>query len=137
MADIHVSLDKRLHAYLLANEPPEHEELRKLREKTRAMPLARMQIAPEQGHFLGFLARLIGARRTLELGTFTGYSALAMALALPERGRVVTCDINVEWSISAALIGIGPGLRARSRSCSAKPVTPSNDLRVKEVTISI
>jgi O-methyltransferase len=97
MAEIHIALDKRLYAYLLANEPPEHEELRKLREQTRTMPLARMQISREQGHFLGLLAQLIGARRTLELGTFTGYSALAMALALPERGRVVTCDINVEW----------------------------------------
>jgi O-methyltransferase len=97
MADIHIALDDRLHAYLLANEPPEHEELRKLRERTGTMPVARMQIAPEQGHFLGFLARLIGARRTLELGTFTGYSALAMALALPEGGSIVTCDINVEW----------------------------------------
>jgi O-methyltransferase len=97
LADIYIALDQRLHAYLLANEPPEHEELRKLRERTATMQVARMQIAPEQGHFLGFLARLIGARRTLELGTFTGYSALAMALALPEKGRVVTCDINVEW----------------------------------------
>src|SRR5271168_1019726 len=59
--------------------------------------MARMQISREQGHFLGLLARLIGARRTLELGTFTGYSALAVALSLPEKGRVVTCDINVEW----------------------------------------
>ncbi len=97
MADIQIALDKHLRAYLLANEPPEHEELRRLRERTAKLALARMQIAPEQGHFLGFLARLIGARRTLELGTFTGYSALAMALALPEKGRVVTCDINVEW----------------------------------------
>ncbi len=97
MADIQIALDKHLRAYLLANEPPEHEELRRLRERTAKLALARMQIAPEQGHFLGFLARLIGARRTLELGTFTGYSALAMALALPEKGRVVTCDINVAW----------------------------------------
>jgi len=56
-----------------------------------------MQIAPEQGHFLTFLARLIGARRTLEIGTFTGYSALAMALALPADGRIVACDISEEW----------------------------------------
>jgi O-methyltransferase len=60
--------------------------------------MARMQISREQGHFLGLLARLIGARRTLELGTFTGYSALAVALSLPEKGGVVTCDINVEWA---------------------------------------
>jgi O-methyltransferase len=116
VADIHIALDNRLHTYLLANEPPEHEELRKLREQTGTLPLARMQIAPEQGHLLGFLARLIGARRTLELGTFTGYSALAMALALPEKGRVVTCDINVSGSILVGLIGKGLGSRTRSRS---------------------
>jgi len=97
MSNIHIALDKRLHAYLLANEPPEHEQLRRLRERTARMELARMQIAPEQGHFLGFLARLIGARRVLELGTFTGYSALAVALALPNQGRVMTCEINVAW----------------------------------------
>jgi predicted O-methyltransferase YrrM len=57
-----------------------------------------MQTAREQGHFLSFLARLIGACRVLELGTFTGYSALALALALPANGRVVTCDINEEWA---------------------------------------
>jgi predicted O-methyltransferase YrrM len=57
-----------------------------------------MQIAREQGHFLTFLVRLIGARRILELGTFTGYSALAMALALPEDGKVTTCDLSESWT---------------------------------------
>src|SRR5262245_29040849 len=93
--------DNALYAYLQAKEPPEHPELAKLRELTRAMPRGRMQIAPEQGHFLALLARLIGARRTLEIGTFTGYSALAMALALPADGRIVACDISEEW------VGIG------------------------------
>jgi len=90
-------LDDSLYAYLQANEPPEHPELAKLREVTKAMPRGRMQIAPEQGHFLAFLVRLIGARRTLEIGTFTGYSALAVALALPADGRVVGCDRSEEW----------------------------------------
>jgi predicted O-methyltransferase YrrM len=58
-----------------------------------------MQIAREQGHFLAFLIRLIGARRVLELGTFTGYSALAMALALPSDGKVVTCDVSESWAV--------------------------------------
>jgi len=91
------SLDDSLYAYLQANQPPEHVELQKLREITRTMPRGRMQIAPEQGHFLAFLVRLIGARRTLEIGTFTGYSALAVALALPADGRVLGCDISEEW----------------------------------------
>jgi predicted O-methyltransferase YrrM len=98
MAEVYIALDKRLHDYLLANEPPEHAELSELRRRTGTMPDARMQIAPEQGHFLAFLARLIGASRTLELGTFTGYSALAVALALPAKGQVVTCDVNEKWT---------------------------------------
>src|SRR5918998_3517034 len=93
-----VAMNDGLYAYLLASEPPEHEELQQLRERTRRLPAARLQIAPEQGHLLAFLVRLIGARQILELGTFTGYSALAMALALPSDGRVVTCDLSEEWA---------------------------------------
>ena len=91
------SLDDSLYGYLQAHQPPEHPELSKLRDITRTMPRARMQISIEQGHFLAFLVRLIGARRTLEIGTFTGYSALAVALALPPDGRVLGCDISEEW----------------------------------------
>jgi O-methyltransferase len=98
MAEARVALDERLYAYLLNSEPPEHEQLRLLSERTRALPEARMQIAREQGHFLQFLVRLIGAHRILELGTFTGYSALAMALALPADGKMVTCDVSEPWS---------------------------------------
>jgi predicted O-methyltransferase YrrM len=81
-----------LYSYLLASQPPEHEELRKLREHTATLPNARFQIAPEQAPFLAFLIRNV-----LEIGTFTGYSALAMALALPRQGRLLTCEINKEW----------------------------------------
>lgn len=94
MGQIRTAPDQRLVTYLLANEPPEHEELRKLRDLTQDMPNARMQILPEQGHLLAFLVTLIGARRVLEVGTFTGYSTMAMALALPRDGRLVTCDLN-------------------------------------------
>ena len=94
MAQTRTVPDERLLGYILANEPEEHAELRKLRELTQGLPGALMQIVPEQGHFLAFLVKLIGARRVLELGTFTGYSAMAMALALPADGRLVTCDVN-------------------------------------------
>ena len=93
-----LTLDDNLRTYLLACQPPEHEELRTLRALTATMPKARLQIAPEQGHLLAFLVRLTGARLLLELGTFTGYSALSMALALPADGRIMTCDINNEWA---------------------------------------
>jgi caffeoyl-CoA O-methyltransferase len=71
---------------------------RRLRAETAQLPAAGMQIAADQGAFLAFLVRLIGARRALEVGTFTGYSALAMALALPEDGRLIACDISEEWT---------------------------------------
>jgi predicted O-methyltransferase YrrM len=76
----------------------EHPALRRCREETAKLPNSNMQIAPEQGAFLGLLAKLIGARRTLEIGTFTGYSALSVALALPEGGRVVALDVSREYT---------------------------------------
>jgi predicted O-methyltransferase YrrM len=69
-----------------------------LRETTSTMSKSRMQISPEQGHFLSFLVRLIGARRVLEVGTFTGYSSLCMALALPPEARIVALDVSKEWT---------------------------------------
>jgi len=94
MSRIRTPPDERLHTYILANEPPEHEELRNLRDLTQALPYAHMQILPEQGHFLAFLVKVIDARQVLEIGTFTGYSAMALALALPPDGQIVTCDLN-------------------------------------------
>jgi hypothetical protein len=75
--------------------------LARLREETAEMPLAVMQISPEQGQFMALLAELIGARRVLEVGTFTGYSALAVALALPADGRIVACDVNEDTTAVA------------------------------------
>jgi predicted O-methyltransferase YrrM len=72
-----------------------------LRRETAALPDARMLLAPEVGGLLALLVRMIGARRVLELGTFTGYSALAMALALPEGGRILACDVSEEWTAIA------------------------------------
>lgn len=79
----------------------EHPVLRHCREETAKMPMANMQIAPEQGAFLAFLAKAIGAKRTLEIGTFTGYSALSVALALPPDGRVVALDVSREFTDKA------------------------------------
>lgn len=90
-----------LYAYLLEHSLREAPLLRGLREETAAMPRAGMQIAPEQGQFMALLVRLLGARRTLEVGVFTGYSALAVALALPAEGRIVACDVSEEWTAVA------------------------------------
>ena len=90
-----------LYDYLLATSLREPEVLRRLREETSALPQAGMQIAPEQGQFMALLVELIGARRTLEVGTFTGYSALVVALALPAEGRVIACDVSPEFTAIA------------------------------------
>ena len=79
----------------------ETELQRRLRAETARLPSAGMQISAEQGAFLAFLVRLIGARRALEIGTFTGYSALCIASALPEGGELVACDVSEEWTAIA------------------------------------
>jgi predicted O-methyltransferase YrrM len=96
-----IGLDDRLYDYILDVSLREPDVLRRLRDETRAMPNFQMQIAPEQGQFMALLVRLTGARRILEIGTFTGYSALAMALALPPDGRLVACDVSEEWTAIA------------------------------------
>ena len=91
-----LNLTDRLYDYLLGVSLREPPLLARLRDETAKVPMAVMQISPEQGQFMALLVELIGARRTLDVGTFTGYSALAVALALPTEGRVITCDINEE-----------------------------------------
>lgn len=71
---------------------------RRLREETARLPMGMMQIGADQGAFLALLVRLIGARRTLEIGTFTGYSALTVASALPADGKLIACDVSEEWT---------------------------------------
>ena len=85
----------------------------RLRAETAMQPHARMQIGPDQGALLALLIRLIGARRALEIGTFTGYSALSVAAALPEDGKLVTCDISVEWTNIARRYWAEAGLAKR------------------------
>ena len=74
---------------------------RRLRDETAELPRAGMQIGPDQGALLALLVRLLGARRVLEIGTFTGYSALTVAAALPEDGKLITCDVSEEWTTIA------------------------------------
>ena len=91
-------LDDRLYDYLLAASLREPDVLRRLRVETAAHPQAEMQIAPEQGQFMALLVRLMQARRVIEIGVFTGYSSLAVALALPPDGRLVACDVSEEFT---------------------------------------
>ena len=91
-------LSDELYEYLLQISLREPDVLRRLREETAELERANMQIGPDQGPFMALLLTLIDARNVLEVGTFTGYSALIMALALPEDGRLVACDVSEEWT---------------------------------------
>ncbi len=94
-----IDLTDKLYDYLIANGVRESSTARALRAETRAATRAHMmQISPEQGAFMALIVRLIGARRTIEVGTFTGYSALVVAEALPEDGVVIACDVSEKWT---------------------------------------
>jgi predicted O-methyltransferase YrrM len=92
------NLPEDVYRYVLECSSREHPALARLREATASRPEAEMQISPEQGQFMGLLARLIGARRCIEIGTYTGYSALAVALQLPPDGKLIACDVSDEFT---------------------------------------
>ncbi|MBD2435774.1 class I SAM-dependent methyltransferase [Nostoc sp. FACHB-110] len=96
-----LGLSTNLSEYLLSISVREAEILMQLRQETANHPMGRMQIAPEQGQLMALLVQLLGATKTLEVGVFTGYSALVVALALPPTGKVVACDINEEFTAIA------------------------------------
>ncbi|MCA9790700.1 MAG: class I SAM-dependent methyltransferase [Candidatus Eremiobacteraeota bacterium] len=96
-----LGLESRLYDYMLAVSLREPPVMTALRNETGNMPQASMQISPEQGQFMALLIELLGLKEVLEVGTFTGYSALAMARALPEDGRLVACDVSEEWTTIA------------------------------------
>ena len=93
-----IEVNQGLYEYMLSVSLREHEALSALREETAKQPMSIMQIPPEQGQFMALLVKLMGAKKTLEIGTYTGYSALSVALALPDDGVVVACDVSEEWT---------------------------------------
>ena len=101
MSNRSITVDDRLYDYILANSLRESALLKALREETAKLPQSLMQISPEQGQFMALLVQLIGARRTIEVGTFTGYSSLVVALALPSDGHLVACDVSEEFTAVA------------------------------------
>ncbi|MEA5504082.1 class I SAM-dependent methyltransferase [Halotia wernerae UHCC 0503] len=96
-----INLDSRLYDYLLATSVREPEVLQELRQETASHPGAIMQISPEQGQFMRLLVQLMGAKRTLEVGVFTGYSSLSVALVLPTDGQIIACDVSEEFTAIA------------------------------------
>lgn len=98
MSSRSIGLSEGLHRYLVDHSVRKNDILRRLRDETAPMEESGMQIAPEQGPFLAMLVRMLNARRTLEVGVFTGYSSTVVALALPEEGRITACDVSEEYT---------------------------------------
>ena len=94
-------LDENIYEYILNNSLRDLPILKKLRDETGKMPDGRMQISSDQGQFMGFLVKLTNTKKIIEVGTFTGYSSLVMALALPENGQIFSCDISEEYTAIA------------------------------------
>ncbi|MBI4902321.1 MAG: class I SAM-dependent methyltransferase [Acidobacteria bacterium] len=94
----HIEVTPPLLDYIRSVSAPEPEFLQRLREETASDPLARMQITVEQGALMGMLVRISGARRALEIGVFTGYSSISVALALPSDGSLIACDVSEHWT---------------------------------------
>jgi predicted O-methyltransferase YrrM len=125
-----LNLDDTVYQYLLRHSLREHPAQIALREATREHPHARMQISPEQGQFMALLIRLIGARRTIEVGVFTGYSALSVALALPDDGKVLACDISDEFTRVGVPHWQAAGV-AHKIDLRLAPATETLDARIK------
>ncbi len=93
-----LGLPDNVYSYLLEHSLREPEVLTALRKETAEHPAARMQISPEQGQFMRLLVELMGVRRAIEVGVFTGYSSLSVALAMPDDGKLLACDVNAEFT---------------------------------------
>jgi predicted O-methyltransferase YrrM len=101
MTPVDLPVTPDLAAYIREVSLREPDVLRRLREATASHPMVSMQISPEQGQFMGLLVQMLKARRTLEIGVFTGYSSLSVALAMPEEGRIIACDVSEEYTAIA------------------------------------
>lgn len=110
MSVVTINLTPQLYDYFLNQSLREHPVLTQLRTETQQIPQGYMQISPEQGQFMGLLMELLGAKKTLDIGTFTGYSALAVALALPADGKVITCDVSKAWTTLAEPYWLAAGV---------------------------
>lgn len=113
MSNRTLAIDDNLYQYLLEHSVRETPVMRELRELTMDNEMARMQIAPEQGQFMALLVELLGASKIIEIGVFTGYSALCMAQAMPADGRLVCCDLSEEWTSIGLPFWKRAGVRGR------------------------
>lgn len=122
MSNKTIPLTDVLHDYMLAVSLREPALLTQLREETAALPERSMQISPEQGQFMQLLVKLLGVQKVIEIGVFTGYSSLAVALALPETGRIVACDVSAEFTNTARRYWATAGVAHKIALCLAPAV---------------
>ena len=113
MSNRTIAITESIYQYLCDHSLREDPILKDLRDHTYDMEERAMQIAPEQGQFMKMLVKLIGAKNTIEVGVFTGYSSLAIALALPEDGRIVACDVNPQYTSVAEKFWVSAGVREK------------------------
>ncbi len=128
MSNKTIQVTDRLYEYLLSVSLREPDILRRLREETATISMSQMQIAPEQGQFMALLVQLMGVRKALEVGVFTGYSSLSIALSLPDDGRLVACDINEEWTAIARRYWRESGVDEKINLCLAPALQTLDDL---------
>ncbi|MBW4686050.1 MAG: class I SAM-dependent methyltransferase [Komarekiella atlantica HA4396-MV6] len=129
-----LGLEQNLYEYLLSVSLREPEILSQLRQETAQHPMGKMQIAPEQGQFLALLVQLLGAKKTLELGVFTGYSSLVVALALPPEGKVIACDVSEEFTAIARRYWQQAGVADKIHLCIAPAMETLDKLLVAKET---
>lgn len=98
MSNKTICITEKLYEYILSVSLREPEVLKDLRRETALDENSNMQISPEQGQFMALLVKMLGAERTLDIGVYTGYSSLCIAMSIPEKGRVVACDVSREWT---------------------------------------
>lgn len=113
MSNRSIYLDDQIYDYLLRHSLRETDIQRRLREETMQHEWARMQVAPEQGQFMALLVELLAVKCAIEIGTFTGYSALCMTMAMPADGRLICCDLNAEWTAIGEAYWQEAGIRDR------------------------
>jgi predicted O-methyltransferase YrrM len=131
MSNRTLTIDERTYDYLLSISVKEPALLGRLREETAQDPLANMQIAPEQGRFMALLVELLGARHAIEIGTYTGYSALCIAMAMPSDGHLICCDTSEQWTAVARRYFVEASVADRIELKIAPALTTLDDLLAK------
>ncbi|HEX2236877.1 MAG TPA: class I SAM-dependent methyltransferase [Gammaproteobacteria bacterium] len=131
MSNRTLTIDERIYDYLLSISVKEPALLGRLREQTAQDPLANMQIAPEQGRFMALLVELLGVRHAIEIGTYTGYSALCIAMAMPSDGHLICCDTSEQWTAVARRYFVEASVADRIELKIAPALTTLDDLLAK------